>query len=92
MATRKVFDDGSSVEWIDKETIKYTEGDYSLLIWVDFEPGFFSYGRTIKSASIETWDTKPRGESKLIDENKKQDIIDKIQRYYKSFGKRCRII
>jgi hypothetical protein len=28
------FSDGSCVEYIDRETIKYKEGDYSVLIWV----------------------------------------------------------
>jgi hypothetical protein len=31
----KNFDDGSTIEWINKEGLKYTENGYSVYIWVD---------------------------------------------------------
>ena len=69
MSKIKSFDDGSLIEWVDKETLKYSEGEFSVLIWVDFEPGFFSGGRIIKSSSILTWDKKPSERSEMIDDS-----------------------
>lgn len=91
MSTQKIFDDNSIVEWVDKETLKYTEGAYSVLVWVDFEPGFFSNCRIIKSSSISTWKTKPDDSSEEIDGDKRQEIINKIKKYYTSFKKKCRV-
>jgi hypothetical protein len=59
MSRKKTFDNGSYVEWVDRETLKYTSGDFSVLVWVDFEPGLFSGGRIIKASSIKNWDAKP---------------------------------
>ena len=84
-------DDGSSVEWVDKETLKYVEGDFSLLIWVDFEPGFFSNGKVIKASSMKTWNTTPKDGNKIIDDKKRQEIIEKIQQYYKKYWKKSRV-
>ncbi|GLI34002.1 hypothetical protein [Desulforhabdus amnigena] len=91
MSRKKTFDDGSYVEWVDRETLKYTSGDFSVLVWVDFEPGLFSGGRIIKASSIKNWDAKPAGSPATIDEDIKQDIINKIQQYYKSFKKKYRV-
>lgn len=91
MSKMKLFGDGCSVEWIDRETLKYSKGEFSLFVWVDFEPGFFSSGMIIKSTSIVTWDSFPEGSSNLIDENEKVEIIGKIQEYYKSNRNKCRV-
>lgn len=90
--SKKTFDDGSSVEWVDKETVRYSEGEFSVLIWVDFEPGFWSSGRVIRSSSIKNWSATPTGCSATIDAEKKREIIDKIQRYYGSLKKKCRVL
>lgn len=89
--SKKNFEDGSFIEWVDRETLNYCEGNFSVLVWIDFEPGLFSNGRIIKSSSITTWDKKPNGQSELIDEYKKKEVILKIQQYYKSFKKKCRV-
>jgi hypothetical protein len=91
MTTKIIFNDGSSIEWVDKETIKYIEGKFSLLIWVDFAPGFFSNERIIKTNSMKSWNTTPESGNKLIDDKKRQNIIEKIHQYYKSFNKNIRI-
>jgi hypothetical protein len=91
MKKKITFDDGSSVEWVDKETLQYREGNYSALIWVDFEPGIFSSGKVIKASSINKWGSKPEDASGHIDERKKNEIIEKIMMYYKAFGKKCRV-
>ena len=87
MSKKQTFEDGSSVEWVDRETVKYTENGFSTLVWVDFAPGFFSGGRVIISSHIIKWRSWPAGSSELIDENKKREIIEKIKKY---FGKKCR--
>jgi hypothetical protein len=77
MSNKQTFKDGSSIEWEDKETLKYIEGDLTVFIWVDYEPGFFSRGRIIKSFSMS------RGFSESFETNKKQEIIEKVKRYFK---------
>lgn len=81
----------SSIEWVDKETLRYTENGFSVLVWVDYEPGFFSRGRIIKSSSIVKWDEKPDNGSDLIEPWQKQKIIGEIQKYYDSQKVRCHI-
>jgi len=90
--TKKTFDDGSSIEWIDKETLRYSEKEASVLIWVDYyKVGFLSYGRVVKTSSIMNWNTQLNGSSKIIDANKKQEIIEKLQLYYSASNTKCRI-
>lgn len=91
MSRVHLLDDGSSLEWVDKETLKYTEGRFTVLIWVDFEAGFFSGGRIIKYSSLASWNTKPEGCSSAIEEKKKREILMKVQQYYRSQNKECRV-
>jgi len=91
MPKKTIFDDGSIVEWIDRETLKYTTGDYSVLVWVDFEPGFFAGGRILKASSINKWDAKPKDAPSLIGKDTKQEIIKKILKYYDGLNKKCTV-
>jgi hypothetical protein len=79
-----VFEDGSSIEWIDRETLRYRKGDFSVSIWVDFAPGFFVKGRILAQSSITNWATKPDGAPSLIDGEQRNEIIEKIQEYYRA--------
>ncbi|WP_018016147.1 hypothetical protein [Teredinibacter turnerae] len=88
MTSKKIFEDGSCVEWKDRETLLYKEGERSASIWVDFEPGWFKSGRIIKTDSVEYWDDLSGTGKVKIDQNKKQEIIDKVILYYKGFGKK----
>ena len=81
---RKIFPDGSSLEWVNRETVEYKEGDFSVLVWIDFEDSFFSNRKVIKASSIKTWNSKPENSPEKIDESKKQEIIGKVQQYYKN--------
>ena len=66
------FSDGSWVEYVDRETIKYREGDYSVLVWVDyFKTRFLCYGRAINIDAIEVWDTYPDDAISEIDSKKR---------------------
>lgn len=83
MSDKKTFSDGSSLEWVDRETLRYIEGDCALSIWVDyFSKGLFSAGRVIKVSSMKKWDSKPNGISEVVGKEKTQDIIEKIKEYY----------
>jgi hypothetical protein len=86
-----LLDDGSSLEWVDKETLRYTESSFSVLIWVDFEAGFFNGGRVIKLSSLATWNSRPEGSSSTIEPNKKQEIITKVQQYFRSQNREWRV-
>lgn len=87
-----VFDDGSVIEWIDKETLRYSEGAFVLNIWVDFEPGFFSTGRIVRAALIKDWSATPSGCASTISEAKRLNILDKVRRYYHLNKRKCRIV
>lgn len=91
MSKGKLFDDGSSIEWIDKETLKYTDNGYSVSIWVDYEPGFLNNDRIIKSSSLLHWEVKPDEMPNVIDEKKRIEIIEKIKQYYNAKGIKCRV-
>ena len=85
------FDDGSFVVWEDKETLRYTDCNYSALIWVDFEPGIFSSGRIIKASSIENWEEHPENTDSKISENIKKKIIENIKEYYRQNKIKCTV-
>lgn len=87
----ELFDDGSSIEWVDRETLRYKEGELSALIWVDFEAGLFSEGRIIKCSSINHWEQQEGNSPKPIDDLKKHEIIEKTIMYYGKLGKPCRL-
>lgn len=80
---KMLFDDGSSIEWSDRESLKYQERDgHMALIWVDFEPGFFSRGRVLMSESLDRWRLVPDGRQLEIQNDKKEEITDKVRTYY----------
>lgn len=92
MSVKKIsFDDGATVEWVDRETLRYSKEGRSVLVWVDFEKGIFSNNKVIKSYSIKSWEDYAGNMINLIDENEKKEIINKIYEYYKIFGRTCRI-
>jgi hypothetical protein len=81
------FTDDSCVEFVDRETVKYREGDYSVLVWVDYyKVRFLSYGRVVNIDRVEKWDTFPDGATPNIDSIKRNEIFTKIESYCKSKG------
>lgn len=89
MKSTKKFDDGSTLSWKDRETLEYTEGDYTLLVWVDFMPGLFSSGRILKLESLSEWTSSPEGAAAPIPNGKKDEIKSKVISYYKDHNKKC---
>jgi len=81
--SKKRFKDGSILEWADRESLRYTKGDFITYIWVEPDgPGIFSAPRVIRSYELNRWDEYPDGASEIIEEDKKRDIIDKVKSYY----------
>lgn len=78
-ANKTVFKDGSSIEPINREYIKYAEEGFSTVVKISHKHGKCF----IKSSSILKWSSWPEGTSEFINENKRNDIIQKIKRYYK---------
>ena len=91
VATSYRFEDGSSIEVVDRETLRYAEGGFEALIWVDAEPGFFKGGRVIKASSIERWNRTPSGASPEIDAEQRRKIVDKALQYYRHYGAKVRV-
>jgi len=88
---KMALDDGSSLEWIDKETLRYSEQGYEVSIWVDYESGLFKSGRVVKISSIVEWTLKPEGTESSISQEMREKILARVELYYKSLGVACRI-
>ncbi|MDZ4157399.1 MAG: hypothetical protein U1E09_12675 [Methylococcales bacterium] len=91
MSKQFIFDDASVIEWIDKETLRYSEKDFSVSIWVDFEPGFFKSGRIIKASSIKNCNNNAEDKLEKITTSKKEEILAKVQNYYHFKNIKCRV-
>jgi len=84
MGKIKNFKDGSIVEWIDKETLRYKKNNCFVDVWVDWkQTGWFSSTRIIKASLLENWNCLDDTITKAIDDIDKKDIIDKINNYLK---------
>ncbi|KPC50707.1 hypothetical protein [Amantichitinum ursilacus] len=79
------------IEWMDSETLRYSDGEFSALVWVDYETGFFSAERIIRSSSIEEWEKMPEGCSGEIEPLYKEAIIKGVQRYFELQSRTCRV-
>ena len=86
------FDDGSRMEWIDRETLRYVDGNLAVAIWTDFEPGIFSSGRVVRESEIKRWSTSPEDSGSALDEATRARVIEKVQQYYRHHGRKCRIV
>lgn len=92
MKPKIAFEDGSFVEWEDRESVRYTEDGREALIWVDWEPaGWFSSVRIVKADSVAFWGTTRESMKIEIDETKKQEIIGKVVKYFERIGKKVRV-
>lgn len=77
------FEDGTVVAIEDRETVRYTHDDKVALVWVDYEPGFFSRGRVIKLSSIQSWkDSGAQGDvTREIIDSDKEKIVERVKEY-----------
>lgn len=86
------FDDGSSVEWRDRETLLYTKGHLLCYIWVDyFEKSFFSGGRVIHVKSINKWSDVDAMEVSEMSNDEKNQVLERIKKYYEQRGIEYRV-
>lgn len=85
------FDDGSSIEVIDRETLRYEVNGFATLIWIDAEPGFFKGGRVIKASSIERWTEVAGGRSAEIDAEQRRKIVEKAVQYFRHYRAKVRV-
>lgn len=76
------FEDGSSITWIDRETVKYEIGDRHVLVWVDYEGGFFSRGRVVRRQSLARWSDAGGSSDQEISLLDQEAIIAKVQAYF----------
>ena len=84
-AKTKVFEDGSSLEWVAKDTLRYTEGRSVLFIRAEQAHGFFSNARVVWGrASLKKWSVNSKGDSGQIREEKRTEIISKLSEYFAS--------
>ena len=86
-----VFSNAISVEWVDRETLRYSEDGYSVLVWVDYDSGLFNNTRIIKLSSIVLWEKRPGNTPEVIESGQKEKIIEYIQRYFSLQNKVCRV-
>ena len=82
---------GALIEWVDKETIRYTKNGFSVDIWVDFEEGFFKRGRILKSESIVLWEKTPNECTTQISDLEKLELISSVNEYYDNFKIKFRV-
>ena len=67
---------------LDRETLLYEEPNYSVAVWFDFMPGFFSRGRILHKSSIQQWKNFPPGSEPSIPVAKQDEIIEKVRQYW----------
>ena len=83
-ADKVAFDDGSSIEWVNRESLRYIEPGYVALLWVDYEPGFFNRGRVLMMESLRRWHEAPANDAFEISSAKREEIVEKVRKYYGS--------
>lgn len=88
----QVFEDGSSIEWIDRETLRYGEGNFAVLIWVDVEPGLFNTGRIIRKSSLHEWTETPPAATQTIDVVTRSRIVARAEQYFQARGIRVTVL
>jgi hypothetical protein len=82
MRRQLTFDDGSSIAWNDRETLRYSDGHRTALVWLDYESGLFSRGRVIRTSSIEKWEKDAKtGIAEPIHAAMVLIILEKVRAY-----------
>lgn len=80
-----------SVQWVNRDAILYTEGEFAVLVWVTSEPGLFRRRRVIQSSSLLTWDVGPEHASCVIEPWQREKIIAELRRYFLYQKIRCSV-
>lgn len=80
-----------TIEWVNRDAIRYTEGGYSVLVWVTSEPGFLRRRRVIQSSCLLEWENAPGLESTVIEPCQRERLIGEIRKYFLRQKVRCRV-
>ncbi len=83
------FEDGSYVEWLDREEVIYVEGQRSMEITLYYESGFFGSGRVLPTAENFRWN--PPHDAEDVTEAKRSEIFEKVAAYCKKNRMRLRL-
>ena len=73
------------------ETLAFRSNGLSVLVWVDFEPGFFDRGRVIHADSISQWVDGQSNVVRPVTGPEREAIISAVQQYYAQEGRTCRL-
>ena len=79
------------IDLIDRETLAYRSIGYSVLVWVDFEEGFFSRGRVVHTDSIQWWVDSGLNNVRPVTEVERDAIISAVQLHYSQERRPCRL-
>lgn len=80
-----------TVQWVDRETVRFVDGNRSALIWVDVEAGFFSHGRIIHVASITKWEDTGTGSGDPINSAERDKIVSVVLNCFHRQRVPCRV-
>ena len=78
-----------SIDWVDRETLAYRSDGLSVLVWVDFEAGFFSRGRVVHKDSIKDWLDKGGSVVRPVSPEERDVIIAAVMAHYANEGREC---
>ena len=79
------------IDWIDRETLAFRSNGLAVLVWVDFEAGFFARGRIVHTDSIKQWVDADSSAVRSVTAMERDSIISAIQRHYAQEGRPCRL-
>lgn len=86
------FEDGTCVNWLDRQTVEYSKDGRTLLVWIDFDNGWSIGKRVIKTESLDQWTKLPQGfHDYKISEIDKKHIIDSVRRFFSLNNIECRL-
>ncbi len=78
----KRFSDGSEVQHLSRDAVRYKEGAFELDIWLDWGPGLLFADRILNLTELEKgWTKFPNTDGRLIEHRKKEEIIEKLRAY-----------
>lgn len=73
------------IEWVDRETLRYSEEGRSVLAWVDYSLGFFSNGRILRTESLKHWQRAEGGLEEMTASDVAR-VVEEIRKHYRSEG------
>ncbi len=92
-ARREVRRDMSvSIDWVDRETLAYRSDRLTVLVWVDFEAGFFSRGRVVHTDSIKEWVDDSNSVVRPVSAEERNAITAAIKSHYAYEGLACTVV